>query len=198
MNNKKENHWKWNGGKSKCLICNKQLKHYGKYCIICWSKTITGKNSPNYKHGKLLKENSYCLDCSKKISIRAIRCRKCANSKKNHPNWKNGITPLSEQIRKIDEYKTWRIFIFERDNYTCQKCNKRGIKLEVHHIKPFSIILKEFLKKYNQFSPFEDKEILLRLSLTYDDFWNINNGETKCLKCHKNGHPKHCKPLKKR
>jgi transposase len=36
--------------------------------------------------------------------------------------------------RKLLEYKLWVEAILKRDNYTCQKCGKRGKKLEVHHI----------------------------------------------------------------
>lgn len=35
-------------------------------------------------------------------------------------------------------WKSMRSFVFERDNYTCSYCGKRGIKLEVDHIKPLS------------------------------------------------------------
>ncbi len=40
------------------------------------------------------------------------------------------------QLSSRTEYKQWRRFIFERDNYTCQKCNTRGGELNAHHIKP--------------------------------------------------------------
>jgi len=29
-----------------------------------------------------------------------------------------------------------------------------------------------------------EKEILLRLSLDYEDFWKVSNGKTLCNKCH--------------
>lgn len=55
-----------------------------------------------------------------------------------HPFWKGGITPLNKKIRDSLEYNEWRKKVFERDNYTCQKCGLKGGRLEVHHIKPFS------------------------------------------------------------
>lgn len=39
--------------------------------------------------------------------------------------------------RFYPEYKTWRIAVFERDNYTCQCCGKRGRKLAAHHLESY-------------------------------------------------------------
>jgi hypothetical protein len=80
--------------------------------------------------------------------------------KENHWNWQGGITPINELERKRDEYVNWRTLVFERDDYTCQKCGLRGSKvyLNAHHILPFSSYIK------------------VRLLL--------NNGVTLCKKCH--------------
>lgn len=49
-------------------------------------------------------------------------------------------------------------------------------------------IANEFLRYFSivfsLFSPIEDKETLARLAITYEPFWNINNGETLCEDCH--------------
>lgn len=73
--------------------------------------------------------------------------------------WRGGVTPLHCKIRSSSEYKQWRIKVFERDNYTCQKCNTNGGYLQAHHIKEFS--------RYPE----------LR--------FEISNGITLCLECHK-------------
>lgn len=62
---------------------------------------------------------------------------------KNHPNWQGGITTLNFKIRNSLKYKLWRKSVFERDNYICQLCGKRGHKLEVHHLIKFSKLYKE-------------------------------------------------------
>jgi hypothetical protein len=86
--------------------------------------------------------------------------------------YKNGNTSLSETIRYSMKYKLWRSKIFERDNWTCQTCHKRGTELNVHHKKPFIKIIKE-----NNIKNIEDAEKCLEL-------WDIDNGVTLCLNCH--------------
>ena len=96
-------------------------------------------------------------------------------SKKNHWNWKGGITSINEQIRKSFNYRQWRSDVFMRDNYTCQICGKRGNgRIEAdHHIKQFSLILKGYNIK-----TLEDAE-------NCEELWNINNGRTLCKDCHR-------------
>lgn len=73
--------------------------------------------------------------------------------------WKGGISKLHKRIRASAEFKKWRKKVFERDNYTCQECKKRGGELHPHHIKSFT--------DYPE--------------LRFD----INNGITLCRECHK-------------
>ncbi len=99
--------------------------------------------------------------------------------------WKGGITPLTVEIYNTIEYREWRKKIFIRDLYTCQKCGQKGGRLQAHHNKGFSKLLQDFLKLYNQFSPIEDKETLVRLAIKYKPFWDVDNGRTLCNQCHK-------------
>jgi len=82
-----------------------------------------------------------------------------------NPNWKGGITPENKRIRQSIEYHLWRESVFARDNWTCQRCKKKGINLHAHHILNFS------------------KYIKIRLA--------IDNGITLCKKCHYEFHKKY-------
>lgn len=81
-----------------------------------------------------------------------------AERKEKHWNWKGGITSTNLKIRNSLESKKWKNNVFARDNWTCQKCERRGIELQAHHILGFS-----------QFP---------RLK------FEINNGITLCRSCH--------------
>ena len=95
------------------------------------------------------------------------------NQKENHHNWQGGITELNLQIRGALKYKHWRKAIFERDNYTCQFCNGRGIKIIADHKKKFAQIL------------FENNIKTLKDALKCEELWNLDNGQTLCRECHR-------------
>jgi len=65
---------------------------------------------------------------------------------------------LRKQKTQRGVYQQWRKKIYERDNYTCALCRKRGVYLEAHHIKTVK----------------ENPELELE----------IKNGITLCKKCH--------------
>jgi 5-methylcytosine-specific restriction endonuclease McrA len=79
--------------------------------------------------------------------------------KEKHWNWRGGVNPINDTIRKSLQYKLWRKAIFERDNYTCILCKEHGKRLNADHIKPFA------------FFP----------ELRFD----VSNGRTLCEDCHK-------------
>jgi 5-methylcytosine-specific restriction endonuclease McrA len=119
---------------------------------------FTGVNNPRWKGGK-----HHCVDCGIVVSgYVAKRCRKCMGLKErgeHHPNWRGGISS-KKRSTSHPEYKQWRSDVFQRDNWTCQTCGKRGdgIRLEGHHIKSWAM--------YPE--------------LRYE----IDNGVTLCHECH--------------
>lgn len=54
-------------------------------------------------------------------------------------DWQGFVSSVNELARRNGDYKLWRESVYERDNYTCQLCGKRGGILHPHHIKPFAI-----------------------------------------------------------
>jgi len=135
--------------KNTCIDCKKLLKNKNsKRCQKCHLKRIN--NPPwNYKGEK------YCQDCGKKIfNYYAKRCKACNGKimskyriKDKAPGWKGGRSLLAV----IPSYISHSIL--KRDNYTCQLCNKRGNRLDVHHIIPKSLYsLKDISESNKEFN----------------------------------------------
>ncbi len=99
----------------------------------------------------------------------------------NHWAWRGGRMkeyPISIQIRKSLKYRAWRKSVFERDNWICVICSKRGGKLEVDHIISFSSIIEKL--KFEQ-----GIDNLFEKAMNYNLLWDINNGRILCEDCHK-------------
>ena len=123
-----------------------------------WNKGLTKETDKRLmKTAKKVKGNTNWL--GKHHSIKTRRKMSIAKRGKNNNLWKGGITSINRLIRVSFKYRLWRELVFERDDWTCQDCGKRGGKLNAHHIKPFSL--------------FPDLRFV------------INNGITLCRKCHK-------------
>lgn len=73
-------------------------------------------------------------------------------------------SPQGKRQRQSKVYVDWRTSVFERDNYTCQICGRRGEYLEAHHKKRWCD----------------------HPSLRFD----VDNGITLCKECHKSIHSK--------
>ena len=141
---------------------------------------IAIKNLPKYKKGESPNlGRKHSEETCRKNSL-AHKGQKAWNkglksflAKEKHYNWQGGITPLNFKIRNSFEYRQWQKFCLKRDDYTCQICGKRGSELHVDHIKPFSLILKE------------NNITSLELAINCEELWNLNNGRTLCVDCHR-------------
>jgi len=97
--------------------------------------------------------------------------------------WQGGKSKLTSLIRESFYYKDWRKSIYERDGFTCVFCKKIGGQIQADHIKPFSQILQESFEKFD----LKEKTIAEKYSIiiSNEELWNLNNGRTLCVSCHK-------------
>ena len=98
----------------------------------------------------------------------------------NNIRWNGGITPFLKTIRMLPEMYEWRSKVMERDDYRDCFTGIRGNgDLEVHHIVPFSKLLKEY-----DIKTVED-------ALSCKELWDTNNGVTMFKDTHMDHHKKY-------
>jgi len=144
-------------GYKSCLVCATPIKLRitrdlvrKKYC----SKACVGKATVAKMPAEILKKNAERFKSKEfrehqlKFILRGIE----------HPRYIKDRSKLKAK-RPPFENKQWTKQVFERDNYTCQFCKKRGGKLQADHIKPYS--------KFPEIR------------------WDLDNGRTLCIPCHK-------------
>lgn len=151
----------------------------GKKFGLSRGPVLTIKKQLGIKRSNIRKNDSIpCKWCTKparyiKSKTRLNRYKYCSkdcytqwqqsdeNKGINNPNWKGGWENL-KWIYDSAEWIEWRTFVYKRDNYTCQECNKKGGKLHPHHIL--------YRKDYP------------------DLIFDKNNGITLCSNCHSTVH----------
>jgi 5-methylcytosine-specific restriction endonuclease McrA len=117
-----------------------------------WNKGKTGVYSPDTRRRISIGHKGKVLSSTTRRRISAG-----LSGPKSHL-WRGGITKDNHKIRDTVEMKLWREAVFQRDDWTCQICGKRGGQIEADHIKQFAY--------YPE----------LRL--------DVNNGRTLCRTCH--------------
>lgn len=129
----------------------------------------TGEDNPMYnkKHTK-----------ESKLKMSQTQKKKYGMTEK-HPNWDILLNSITPQIRRSYNYVDWRNKILKRDNFTCKKCNKRGGDLHAHHHKKMFF---ELLRD-NNISTFDE-------AINCKELWDLDNGITLCIDCHKKEHTK--------
>ena len=153
-----------------CRACGKEFfkqasdsKKYWRVKMFC-SKRCANHTNENYK--KLVGKKRP-LQVIEKMRPTMFKRGQIAPNKgkpnlklrgEKHWNWKGGITPERRAIRVSLEYKIWRRAVFERDDWTCVWCGRRGVVIHADHIKPFAYFPE------------------LRFA--------IDNGRTLCRECH--------------
>jgi len=99
----------------------------------------------------------------------------------NNPNYK-GYRDVKEVARGI--FKTFSKRAMREANYTCAHCGKRGGDMATHHIKPFSVILQEFIDTHYD----GNMDTIYDQLMSYPDFIDEDNLVVLCEKCHHDVH----------
>ncbi len=129
--------------------------------------------------GTLSPEHRKKIGLAGKGKTKSNACKEKLRSQRKgdkNPAWKGGITPLQKSIRTHPKYLEWVLAVFTRDKFTCQDCGNVGRKLEAHHIKHFAQIIEE------------NHILTVDMALACEELWDIFNGITLCIKCHKQRH----------
>ncbi len=154
------------------------FKEIEKTCLFC-GKTLILKSTRD------IERKNYCsYSCRSRVQVvqwakehpehyRKIQVlsktpeanKKKSQKKEKHPRWiKNRELPRVKKKRPTYESEKFRLGVYERDNFICQHCGARGGKLNAHHV--------------------------LRWRDYPDLRFDIQNGITLCVECHKKIHSK--------
>lgn len=142
---------------TECAACGKAIaippylyKPGRNYCSRqCTGQGLKQYAGPDHWNRQVQDVTVQCATCGKGFQKREYDMgRFCSHecyaatlvgrSPEEHPNWKGGVTPENKRVRSADRYKTWRVAVFERDNYTCRRCGQHGGYLVAHHLYRFA------------------------------------------------------------
>ena len=127
--------------------------------------------------------NSYiwsaCVDCGKERWVqvkhgkpRNMRCHYCSvldHSREKHWKWNGGSNNGRDKLKRSEEYRKWRLKVFQRDWFTCRMCGHRSVKSKAHGDKTSDIHAHHIIAISDN----------IRLCL------KEGNGITLCVKCHR-------------
>lgn len=165
-----------------CCICGRSFTLKVANQITC-SLPCRLKRKKEYKISfDLLKNEAECVVCKQIFffpkSSKRVNCSEClsnirSTNKLGHKNksWRGGVSEKNrtekQNFMSTREWKSLRVKVFQRDDYTCQICFVKGGTLNADHIKPY---------------------------LLYPDLRSdINNIRTLCVFCHRKTDTYGCK-----
>lgn len=148
----------YNFGIKSCLNCDKEI-------ILKIKRDLTRKKYCSHSCRQIHKQETdpRYKEVQKENAIKLQSFEIKFHPGKSNKGEKNGRYKRDRNTVKRPlvsmEGNNWRKQVFERDNYTCKECGQIGGKLNADHIKPYC---------------------------AYPDLrWDINNGRTLCVECHK-------------
>lgn len=145
---------------SEKFCCRKCYFSYRTNNPSVYKNPLKGKNNSGKNNARYGVEVT--IETRKKMSLAQKGVKKPYLMGEKNGRWQGGITPINKLIRHSLDYRVWRKLVFEKDKYTCQKCNERGKILRAHHIESF------------------DNNPRMRTQ--------IENGITLCKSCHQKFH----------
>ena len=159
-----------------CPSCKGVKSSVSKKCFSCaYERVPKSERSKEQKfcnidvYYRKLKAKKFCKSCNKELCEKNKKglCLKCTSGV-NHPNWNHNADVKHRQLfRRNFESDKWRLAVYRRDDFECQKCGSRSGKINAHHI--FN------LARYEAGMVDED------------------NGVTLCIPCHKAFHKRYGK-----
>jgi len=167
------------------------IKHSEKYKESILKRDTQGENNGMYgkTHSDESIEQMRISRTGKKQSSETISKRINTIKNKIEEDIRTGkrtIKSVNSMVKNyINSNFNWSKRVLERDNYKCKECSS-SIKLDAHHIKPFSHIIKELCKNKIFETDIEKYSFLIdQPELTDKD---LHNGVCLCRECHKKVH----------
>lgn len=142
-------------------------------------KKITDRTTGRKQSAETIEKRVSKLRGVERTKEQKMRMRKLYKRGRLSHSWRGGKCKLSYKLKRSSRYDDWRRDVYIRDNYTCQICGQRGGKLNPHHLKPFSVLIDELT------IGIKDKEGEYERLLECDKLWEVDNGQTLCVSCHK-------------
>lgn len=99
----------------------------------------------------------------------------------NHPNWKGGISTLSQRVREYLTDKHITSEVLKRDHYKCKICGSKK-DLDVHHLIPFKQIIDRIVDEHPELEI--NSTEMYNICVSDSEINNLNNLITVCSECH--------------
>ena len=184
----------------KCKQCGKvimlepsKIRKGHKFCCHKCSSIWASENRKGVNNFNWTQIKKECLICRKIYTVRRCRAingtgnycsRRCMGLDRRGmkaPSWDGGHYNELLSIRGSQRNNYWKQSVFLRDKFICQKCGQVGGHLNAHHVKSFSNIIDDIRNNLPLLPLKEAAEI-------YGPLWDITNGTTLCVKCHREVH----------
>ena len=149
------------------------------------SKALRGVEHPMFGKPGVLKGKHHSEETKKKIGLAHLGVKekpitqetrkKLSEGQKKRPRKPDDqrITPLYRGIRLLSQYKEWRLNVYHRDAFTCQHCFVIGGQLNADHIVALADLMRT-----NRITSITE-------AINCVSLWNISNGQTLCVECHR-------------